>query len=120
MARGLRNSYHWPARPPASERSNARCVTIQQGSAAHRRARFISLPVWLRSQLEYSKYQYFIESSDGSDANSDANSDTYTYANSDPNAHSHPDSNSDPNTHADTHSKHAWTGRVGARREPRL
>lgn len=116
MARGLRNSYHWPARPPASERSNARCVTIQQGSAAHRRARFISLPVWLRSQLEYSKYQYFIESSDGSDADSD----TYTYANSDPNAHSHPDSNSDPNTHADTHSKHAWTGRVGARREPRL
>ena len=114
MVRVLRNSYHWPARSPTSERSNARCVSIQQGSAANRCAHFISLPVWLRSQLGYSKYQYFIESSNGSDADSDA----YTFANSDPNANAHP--HSDPNAYTHTHAKHAWTGRVGARREPRL
>lgn len=49
--------------PPTSERSNARCVSIQQGSAVHRCACFISLPVRLRSHLGCSKHQYFIESS---------------------------------------------------------
>ena len=79
MVRVLRNSYHWPTRPPTSERSNARCVSIQQGSAVHRCAGFISLPVRLRSHLGCSKHQYFIESSIEPD--SDAN-DTYTHANS--------------------------------------
>jgi hypothetical protein len=78
------------------------------------------LPVWLRSELGYSKYQYFIKSG----IESDADSTTYTYAHSDPNSYSEPDSDShsDPNAYADTntHAKHARPGRVGTRREPRL
>src|SRR5581483_8129180 len=99
MVRVLRNSYHWPARPPTSERSNARCVSIQQGSAVHRCAYFISLSVWLRSQFGYSKHQHFIESSN------EPNSDTHA----DPNSDATPDSYTD--SHADSVD---WSSGAGA------
>ena len=94
---------------PPSERSNARCASIEQGSAVHRCARFISLPVWLRSQLGYSKHQYVIESSIES---YDANSDTYPHAD--------PDSNAHANTYADSDAKHSWPISDGLGGKPRL
>ena len=113
MARVLRNSYHWPCSSPPSERSNARCVSIQQGSAVHRCACFINLPLWLRSQLEYSKHHYFIESSNepDSDANSDTYPDTYPHANPDPDSNTYTDSNAHADTYTD--SEYAWASGVG-------